>query len=175
MLDEFDDDFEPEPPSRTNGSGSFASAARSRVARLVVRLYGAADRPMRARMLACLARPLGLLGLAGVASGAFAGLVYRRGEAEAAATVGDLVDCTSDQIFELARFVEQVSPDAIQQLAGLLADNPMAASAFTASVAMLLVRVVRGARGQRRAREGQGSTAALAEMVRRAREKPAPE
>ena len=171
MLDEFDDDFEPDMPSQASRN-TFASVARSRVARLVARLYGAADKPMRARMLACLSRPLGPLGLAGVASGAFAALVYRRGETEGGAAIGDLLDCSTDQIFELARFVEQVSPDAIQQLAGLLADNPMAASAFTASVAMLLVRAVRGAGGQRRTSEGRGATTALDEMVRRRQEKP---
>ena len=112
------------------------------------------------------------MGLAGVASGAFAALSFRSGEPDGSAAIGELVDCSSDQIFELARFVEQVSPDAIQQVAGLLADNPMAASAFTVSVAMLLVRVVRGAGGQRRTSEGQGSTTALDEMVRRRQEKP---
>jgi hypothetical protein len=111
------------------------------------------------------------MGLAGVASGAFAALSFRRGEPDGSAAIGDMVDCTSDQIFELARFVEQVSPDAIQQLAWLLTDYPMAASAFTVSVAMLLVRAVRGAGAQRRTSEGQGSTTALDEMVRRRREK----
>jgi hypothetical protein len=171
MLDEFDDQFEPDVHSKA-GRDTFDKVGRSRVARLVARLYGAADRPMRARMLACLSRPLGSMGLAGVASGAFAALSFRRGEPDGSAAIGDMVDCTSDQIFELARFVEQVSPDAIQQLAWLLTDYPMAASAFTVSVAMLLVRAVRGAGAQRRTSEGQGSTTALDEMVRRRQEKP---
>jgi hypothetical protein len=173
MLDEFDEDFDHEGPSRAGERGAFAGDARPRVARLVARLYGAADGPLRGRMLACLSRPLGSLGLAGVASGAFAALMFRRAEPDAGAAIADLADFSSDQIFELARFVEQVSPDAIQQLTGLLADNPISASAFSASVVMLLVRAVRGADGQRRTSAGQGSTTALDEMVRRAREKPA--
>jgi hypothetical protein len=173
MMDEFDEDFEQEGPSHAVKRGDFARDARSRVARLVARLYGAADRPLRGRMLACLSRPLGSLGLAGVASGAFAALMFRRAEQDGGAAIGDLADFSSDQIFELARFVEQVSPSAIQQLTGLLADNPISASAFSASVVMLLVRAVRAEDAQHRTSAGEGSTTALDEMLRRAREKPA--
>lgn len=173
MPDEFDEDFEHEGPPRPVARGALAIDGRPPIARLVARLYGTADMPLRARMLACLSRPLGSLGLAGVASGAFAALLFRRGEPEGLAAMRELADFSSDQVFELARFVEQVSPDAIQQLTGLLADNPISASAFTASVVMLLVRAVRGSDGSRRTSAGQGSSAALQEMVRRAREKPA--
>jgi hypothetical protein len=146
MLDEFDDVFELEDLPQSGAHRAVESAVRPRLARLVSRLYGAASGPLRTRMLACLVRPLGLLGLAGVASGAFAGLLG--GEASAGASIGDLAGYSSDQIFELARFVEQVSPDAIQQVAGLLADNPDGVSAFSAAAAMLLVRAVRSLRAK---------------------------
>jgi len=95
-------------------------------------------------MLACLVRPLGSLGLVAVASGAFARFLHRGSEARAAIPIEELHRYSTDQIFELARFVEQVSPDAIQQIADLLADNPVGVSAFGAAAAMLLVRAVRG-------------------------------
>ena len=180
--------------------GTIKTAIRPRVARLVSRLYGAASAPLRTRILACLVRPLGLLGLAGVSSGAFAGLAYRDGDASAGIPIGDLAGYSSDQIFELARFVEQVSPDAIQQLVGVLADNPVGVSAFGTAVVVLLVRAVKGLRprsleptaqstacstpskadsangsGLNRTSSGHGSTTALNEMVHRRRDRPGPD
>ena len=198
MLDEFDDDVEVEDLFLSGGDRIVECTVRPRVARLVSRLYGAASAPLRTRMLACLVRPLGSLGLAAVASGAFAQLLYPGREAGPGIPIGDMAGYSNDQIFELARFVEQVSPDAIWQVAGLLADNPVGASAFSAAVAMLLMRAVRGLRqkadsseangpletsdsgslyGSSRTRNssGHGSTTALNEMVRRDRERPAPD
>jgi hypothetical protein len=200
VLDEFDDDVEVEDLPHSGGDRTVECTVRPRVARLVSRLYGASSAPLRARMLACLVRPLGSLGLAAVASGAFAQLLYRRREVGPGVPIGDLAGYSNDQIFELARFVEQVSPDAIQQVAGLLADNPVGASAFSAAVAMLLMRAVRGLRqkkggptaepaarskpsdsgsANRSSRtsnsSGHGSTTALNELIRRTRERPAPD
>jgi hypothetical protein len=200
VLDEFDDDVEVEDLPHSAEDRTVECTVQPRVARLVSRLYGAASAPLRARMLACLVRPLGSLGLAAVASGAFAQLLYRGREADPGIPIGDLAGYSNDQIFELARFVEQVSPDAIQQVAGLLADNPVGASAFSAAVAMLLMRAVRGLRQKKvgtreettarsepsesgspncssrdRNSFGHGSTTALNELVRRARERPAPD
>lgn len=202
MLDEFDDDVDVEVEDVPNSGERriVEPAVRPRVARLVSRLYGAAGAPLRTRMLACLVQPLGSLGLAAVASGAFAQLLYRRGDAGAGIPIADLAGYSNDQIFELARFVEQVSPDAIQQVAGLLADNPIGISAFSAAVAMLLVRAVKGLRpknvgpveettarsipselggaigsSRNKNSSGHGSATALNELVRRTRERPAPD
>ena len=174
MLDEFEDDPEQEALPIGSAPAPADGAPKPRAARLVSRLYRAAGAPLRSRMLACLVRPLGALGLAAVASGAFARLLHRGGEAGAGLSITDLAGYSSDQVFELARFVEQVSPEAIQQVAGLLADNPAGASAFTAAAVMLLVRAVRGNPAQRTS-SGHGSATALDELVRRAAEKPAPD
>jgi hypothetical protein len=200
VLDEFDDDLEVEEVPNSGEHRVVEPAVRPRVARLVSRLYGAAGAPLRTRMLACLVQPLGSLGLVAVASGAFAQLLYRRGDAGVGIPIGDLAGYSNDQIFELARFVEQVSPDAIQQVAGLLADNPVGVSAFSAAVAILLVRAVMGLRpkdvrpaeettagskpsglsgaaasGRNKNSSGHGSTTALNELIRRTRERPAPD
>jgi hypothetical protein len=199
VLDEFEDNVEIEELPESGGRSDGESPERPLAARLVSRLYGAAGASLRTRMLACLVRPLGSLGLAAVASGAFAQLLYRTGDTGAGIPIMDLAGYTNEQIFELARFVEQVSPDAIQQVAGMLADNPIGLSAFTTAVAMLLVRVVRGIRPRNAAAEGKaapmqipelasanrgdpvprnfghGSTTALKELVRRTRERPAPD
>lgn len=146
MSDEFDDAFEDE--GRLRGAmvrRTVEGPGHPRVARLVSRVYGAAGAPLRARMLACLVRPLGSLGLMAVASGAFARFLHRSGELGAGVQLDDLGRYSNDQIFELARFVEQVSPEAIQQVASLCADSLVGVAAFSAAAAMLLVRAVRGA------------------------------
>ena len=148
MSDEFDDELQIDvlrysPTAATRA----AERQRSRVARLASRLYSVSGPPMRVRMLACLLRPLGSLGLAAVASGAFASLLQRWNVRDPVIALDDLERYSRDQIGELVRFVEQVSPEALQQLGNLVADNPMGAAAVGASVAMLLLRALRG-RGQ---------------------------
>lgn len=107
--------------------------------RLAARLFAAAGNPLRARLLRCLMRPLRLLGAAGVASGVFVMFIDRRDgdlhiDADAVAQV------SSQQLFELARFVEQVDPQALQQFASLVAGSPLALATFSASVLLLLSR-----------------------------------
>ena len=117
------------------------------VARLVCRMYGAASPALRARLVACLVRPLGTLGLFGVAAGAFGGLLYRGGSESARAAIGEMARFSNDQIFELVRFVEQVSPDALQEFARLFTERSMGTAAFSASVALLLMRALRQQHG----------------------------
>src|ERR1700761_3179916 len=93
---------------------------RSRAARLASRLYAGASAMQRSRIVVMLTRPLGPLALVAVASGAFAGLLNRAGALGAALPVDELAGFSRAQSFELARFVEQVSPAALQQVAGAI-------------------------------------------------------
>ncbi len=111
---------------------------RSRAARLAARLYAGAGAVQRSRIVAALLKPLGPLAIVGVASGAFAGLLDRL----PTLPLDEVADFTREQVFELARFVEQVSPDALQQVAGAIADNPFGMSAFGAAAAVLLAGAV---------------------------------
>jgi hypothetical protein len=110
----------------------------------VVRLYSSADQPLRARLLACLTQPLSSLGLAAVAAGAFARLLFAGGADGAGGGIEEAAQFTSGQILELARFVEQVSPQALQQFAALVARSPVAGAAFGASAVVLLLRRLPG-------------------------------
>ena len=118
---------------------------RSRAARLASRLYAGAGAVQRSRIVATLVRPLGPLALVAVASGAFAGLLDRVSALGAALPIDELAHFTREQVFELARFVEQVSPDALQQVAGAVAENPFGVSAFGAAAAVLLVSTLKPA------------------------------
>jgi hypothetical protein len=127
---------------------------RSRAARLASRLYAGAGAVQRSRIVVTLLRPLGPLALVAVASGAFAGLLERASAMGAALPIDELGHFTRDQVFELARFVEQVSPDALQQVAGAVADNPFGVSALGAAAAVLLASAVQS-RPDAATREGR--------------------
>jgi len=118
---------------------------RSRAARLAARLYAGATAVQRSRIVATLCRPLGPLALVAVASGAFAGLLDKASALGSSLQIDELAGFSRDQVFELARFVEQVSPEALQQVAGSVAENPWGVSALGAAAAALLATAVRPA------------------------------
>lgn len=147
MSDEFDDLTA--GLNRRHDMNTFDTAvARTGVVapRLISRLYGAANQPLRTKLIACLVRPLGPLGLVAVAAGAFAGLLRRNSDGGITLVIDDVARYSNEQVYELARFVEQVSPQALQQVAALVSDKPVGFAAFSASAAMLLLRVMQGAR-----------------------------
>jgi hypothetical protein len=147
MADEFDEVIQ--ATVRHDGMSAVnAASARTVIAapRLISRLYAMANQPLRAKLIACLVRPLGPLGLVAVAAGAFAGLLRRGSNGGITLVIDDVARYSNEQVYELARFVEQVSPEALQQVAALVADSPVGIAAFSASAAMLLLRVMQGAR-----------------------------
>lgn len=111
--------------------------------RLVSRLYRGARPGARARILAALTRPLGSLGLAAIASGAFAGIAARRRGAGVEIGLDEAARFTSDQVLELSRFVEQVDPDVLQHLASDVVASPAGFTAFGVAVALLVLRARR--------------------------------
>ena len=144
MNDDIDTALEAEVTRRAMALGirTRQPGERSRAARLASRLYAGAGAVQRSRMVATLLRPLGPLAIVAVASGAFAGLLHRMSALGAMLPVEDLGEFTREQVFELARFVEQVSPDALQQAAGAVGDNPYGVSALGAAAAVLLAGAV---------------------------------
>ena len=146
MSNEIDRALEAEVTRRAIALGitTRAPGERSRAAHLAARLYAGATAVQRSRIVTTLCRPLGPLALVAVASGAFAGLLDRASALGGALHVDELAGFTRDQVFELARFVEQVSPEALQQVAGSVAENPWGVSALGAAAAVLLAAAVRG-------------------------------
>ena len=152
MNDDIDTALEAEVTRRAMALGiaTRQPGERSRAARLASRLYAGASAMQRSRMVVTLLRPLGPLAIVAVASGAFAGLLSRMSALGAALPVDELGEFTREQVFELARFVEQVSPDALQQVAGAVGDNPLGVSALGAAAAVLLSGAARASPGLRR-------------------------
>jgi len=116
--------------------------------RLVSRLYRSADPAARAGILSALMRPLGPLGLAAVASGAFAGFVARRRGAAVEVGADEVGRFTSEQVFELAHFVQQVDATAFVRAVTGIAASPAGLTAFGLALALLLLRRYRGAEAQ---------------------------
>jgi hypothetical protein len=106
----------------------------------VARLFTAAGAPLRMRLLRCLMQPLGTLGAAGVAAGAFASFLSRQGGLDPNLDPDAVARVSSRQVLELANFVEQVDPQALQQFASLVASSPLAMATFSASALVLLYR-----------------------------------
>jgi hypothetical protein len=153
MSDEFDDAVDPiaTPAATAVAATAPRGVGSGRAARLMARLYGSANLALRTRLIACLLRPLGSLGVAAVAAGAFTVVVSRRGAGGFGVAIADVADFSKDQVAELARFVEQVSPEALQQAAGMVFENRFGVGAFTASVALLLaLELRRASAGDRR-------------------------
>jgi hypothetical protein len=94
-------------------------------------------------MLVCLLQPLGTLSLVAVASGAFGRFVHRDPAALDASGMHDLARYSGDQVLELARFVQEVNPDTLQQLMRLLADSPVGMASLSASAIVVLYRGMR--------------------------------
>lgn len=102
---------------------------------LVAQVYEDADLPLRARLLRCMLRPLGPLGLVSVAAGAFGMFLQREAWQRLREPVSGSLRFSADQIRELASFVAQIQPEAFAQLPAILVDPSFGAR--SAKVALL--------------------------------------
>lgn len=93
---------------------------------LVGEVYRVAPVRLRAQVLECLLRPVGPLALAALAAGAFGAFLQRHRWSELSVSIDDTAAISGDQLTELARYVEQASPEVFWQLAALLTQHPAA-------------------------------------------------
>lgn len=141
MSDEFDDVQDPVPPSRGLQPAP-AAHPPTQVPRLIAEVYAAAAGPLRARLLECLLRPVGPLALAGLAAGAFGAFLHRGGSRRLAVSLDDAARISAHQVLDLAGFVAQIGPESFQQVAAVLADNPLGLAAMGGSALVLLLRAL---------------------------------
>jgi hypothetical protein len=111
ITSEFDDCVDPAAKKQRRQSSRAASA----LPELISDAYRRAAAPVRRKLLERLLRPVGSLALAAIASGAFSAFLLRR------VTLDDVARITAEQFVELARFVDQVNPDVLQQILSMLA------------------------------------------------------
>ncbi len=134
------------PPTFAFDAGALAAFpagdARERLlSQLVCEVYAESPPPLRARVLECLLRPVGPLGLVAVAAGAFGSFLHRESWGRLSVSFEDTLRFSSDQVFELARFVDQFRPEALGQLASLMAENPVCLTTLSGSLLLVALRL----------------------------------
>lgn len=113
---------------------------RASIARLIARLYAQAAPAARWQLLAQLLRPLGPLALVGIAAGAFARLLPSSRWQGVQLTPDDARHFTSQQVFELARYVEQKSPELLLRLPDLVNDPRLWLGSATGALLLAVLR-----------------------------------
>ena len=131
----------PSPPS---DRPTARQAAAPELAPLVADLFAEAAPPQRVRLLNGLLRPVGPLALVAIAAGAFANLLPSKNWHGASATLDDAMQFSAGQVLELARYVEQKSPESLAQLPTLLADSPLWAGTLSGALLLLALQAWRG-------------------------------
>ena len=118
------------------------------IAQLVGQVYEAAPPLVQKRLLAQLIQPLGLLSLAAVANGIFASLRFRSAEASHPAGLESVSDSVqTHDVITLVNYVQQVSLQAVDGLAEMLAASPVVTGSTAAAV--LISVLVQRARKRR--------------------------
>ena len=125
-----------------NGQGPDIS-----IAQLVGQVYEFAPPAERSRLLEHLLRPLGVLSLAAVANGIFASIRFRSGWADMHVRVEDAQNVQARDVITLVNHVQQVSIQAVDGLADLLAASSVMTG--SAAAALLITLLLQRARTRR--------------------------
>ena len=106
-------------------------------------VYYQAPVRLRAKLLECLLRPVGPLALVTIAAGAFGRFLYRLQHNAMPISIEDAARITSDHVLELARYVEQSSPDALLQFGTLIADRPVGFASLSGSALLMALTLLK--------------------------------
>jgi hypothetical protein len=134
-------------------SGASPAVQSHMLTQLVGQVYEAAPVVERRRLLEQLLRPLGLLSIVAVANGVFAQFRLRGDWRELQVQLEDVQGIRASDVMALVEHVQQVSVEAVDGLAQLLARSPVLAS--SAAAALLMTWLLQRARN-RRATDLQG-------------------
>lgn len=115
--------------------------AEAAIAQLIGQIYETAPLAERSRLIGHLMKPLGVLSLVALANGIFAKIRFRSGWPEMNFRADDVQNVQVSDVVTLAEHVQQVSVQAINNLADLLTTSPVLASSAAAA---LLVTVLLG-------------------------------
>ena len=111
------------------------------IAQLVGEVYEFAPPAERGGLLEHMLRPLGVLSLAAVANGIFASIRFRNGWPQVQVRAEDALNVETVDVITLVKHVQQVSVQAVDGLADMLASSPvMTGSAAAVLLISLLVQ-----------------------------------
>lgn len=126
---------------------SAPGAVRNRMlAQLVGQVYENAPLPVRGQLLDRLLRPIGVLGLATVAGGIFAGIRFRSRWLGAPPRIEDVEQVRTSDVLALVDRAQEAGADALHGLANVITASPVLAGSTAAS--LLLVVLLRSARSR---------------------------
>ena len=125
---------------------------------LVASIFTKLRLAQRVRVLRRLLLPVGPMALAVLGGGAFAKFVGEARWPRMSISLEDAARVTSSQMFELARYVEQSHPQALQQVMVVLSRDATTVAAAGATLAVLVMRHLSDRR-KLHARFGDGSIA----------------
>jgi hypothetical protein len=114
-----------------------ANGSAPDIPELVGALYEEAPAGLRAELLEHLVQPLGPLALVAVAGGAFGRLLYRLRRDAEPISPDEAGRVTPEQVLELARYVQQCSPDALVRIGALIEEGPPAAATMSGAALLL--------------------------------------
>jgi len=106
---------------------------------LVASVFTRARLVLRARMLRRLLLPVGPLALTVIAGGVFAKYVAQARWSRLSVSLEDAARVTTNQVFELVRYVEQSNPAVLQQVMAVIARDATTMAALSASVAAFVL------------------------------------
>lgn len=109
------------------------------IAQLVGQVYESAPPAERSRLIEQLLKPLGVLSLVAVANGIFAKIRFRSGWPDLHVGLADAQSVQASDIITLVNHVQQVSVQAVNDLAGVLAASPVMMSSAAAALLMTLL------------------------------------
>lgn len=138
--------------SKPAADSSDCQVTEPSVPRLVALVYEAAPASERRLLLDQMLRPLGVLSLVGVAGGIFARMRFRGGWQGADFQLEDLRKVRPADVIALVDYTQQVSIEAIDGLARLIASSPVM---LDSAGATMLVTIL-----MRRSRRREGAAAA---------------
>lgn len=133
----------PTPPSIPTSQPEPEAA----IAQLVGQVYEIAPPAERSRLLEHLLKPLGVLSLVAIANGIFASIRFRSGWPNIHVGAEDAQNVQASDVITLVSHVQQVSTQAVDGLADLLAKSPAITS--SAAAAMLITLLVQRSRSRR--------------------------
>ena len=137
-------------PTQTAPAPSGVAERDISVPKLIGEVYESAPPKLRARIVEHLMRPLGILGLLGIANGVFASIRLRSGLADPKVAPEEASSIEPGDVEKLADWAQQVSGDAIIGLTQLVSASPgLTKSAAAAVLVSLFMQQAKSQRDRR--------------------------
>lgn len=114
-------------------------------------VYATAPPVEKTRLVAHLMKPLGILSLVAVADGVFASIRFRGASNQLPMSIDDVQNVQASDVIALASYAQQVSMEAVNGVAQILATSP---AMMSSAAALLLVQILMHQSRKRRVNDG---------------------